>query len=181
MNSGGRADLDLDSRRAHRRRDCHIEPVRAGARTAAERFTRADSESRPCDDGAGIAGFLQPPFPAGDAPPKPWRFCWLGVLGVGFALLIGPEIWRSWRRKARTEGDPLFFLRLNTNPHDWRPKHFVLLGAFGASAPLTSLMTDNWWQLVAWIPFIVLLGSLRILPIQRGRRPPNTLGSAAQP
>jgi hypothetical protein len=131
--------------------------------------------------GAGIAGFLWPPFPADDAIAEPWRFCWLGVLGAGFALLMGPEIWRSWRRRARTEGDALFFLRVNTNRHDWRPKHFVLLGASAASAPLTSLMPDNWWQFVAWIPFMVLLESLRILPFRRVRRPPNTLDSAPQP
>jgi hypothetical protein len=131
--------------------------------------------------GAGIAGFLWPPFPAGDAPPEPWRFWWLGVFGAGVAVLIGPEIWRSYRRGARTGGDALFFLRMYTDPHDWRPQHFVLLGAFAASLVLPSLMPDNWWQLVGWIPFIVLLESLRTLPVHRGRRPPDTLGSAPQP
>ena len=130
--------------------------------------------------GAGIAGFLWPFSPAGDAP-EPWRFCWLGVMAAGFGLLIGPEIWRSYERRAGTEEDALFFLRVYTERGEWRTKHFFLLAAFAASVLLPSLMPDNWWQSVAWIAFIVLLRSLRILPVHRGHRPPNTLGSARQP
>ena len=79
------------------------------------------------------------------------------------------------------EGDALLFLRVYTDPHDGRSKHFVLLGALAASVLLPSLMPDDWWQLVAWIPFVVLLESLRTLPVHRGRRPPSPLGSARQP
>jgi MFS family permease len=131
--------------------------------------------------GAGVAGFLWPPGAEGDAPVDPWRFYFFGVMGAGFVLLIGPEVWRSYRRRARAEADALFFLRLYTDAHDWRPKHFVLLGAFAVSVFLCSQVPDNYWQLVALIPLIALLESLRTLPVHHGRRPPNTLGSAPQP
>jgi len=131
--------------------------------------------------GAGIAGFVWPPFPTGDAPPTPLRFFWMGVFAAGVVLLVGPEIWRGYKRSARAEGDALFFLRVHTDLHEWRPKHFVLLAALAASVLVPSLAPDNWWQLVAWLPFFVLLDYLRILPVHPGRRPPNTLGSAPQP
>jgi len=38
--------------------------------------------------GAGVAGFVWPPFPTGDAPPAPWRFFWMGVFAAGVALLV---------------------------------------------------------------------------------------------
>jgi len=105
----------------------------------------------------------------------------MGVFAAGVALLVGPEIWRGYKRRARAEGDALFFLRVYTDPHEWRPNHFVLLGALVASVLLPTLMPDNWWQLVAWSPFLVLSNYLRILPIHRGRQPPSTHGSAPQP
>jgi len=129
--------------------------------------------------GAGVAGFLWF-FPADDAPVEGWRDYWLGVGALGLVLFGAPGAWRWFRQGQRHEGT-LFFLRVYTNLKDWRPKHLVLLAAFAAAGFLPSLAPDNWWQVVAFIPFLVLLESLRNLPIHRGRRPPNPLAPASQP
>jgi hypothetical protein len=128
--------------------------------------------------GAGLAGFLWF-FPADDAPVEAWREYWLGVGALGLVLFGAPDIWHWLRQGVRTDG--ALFLRVYTDRRDWRPKHLVLMGTLAASLLLPSLMPDNWWQLVAWVPFVAVAQSLGSLPIHRGRRPPIALGSAPQP
>jgi hypothetical protein len=64
---------------------------------------------------------------------------------------------------------------MHTRRTEWQPRHLALSVAFVASIFLPSMAPENWWQLVAWIPFLVLAESLRSLPIHCGRAPGTDL------
>ena len=125
--------------------------------------------------GVALAGLFWSPGPP-EAAPETWHFYWLGVGAAGLVLLFASRI-RCWfSRGARTEG-AFFFLRVYTVRSEWRPKHLVVLGAFGTSVVvLSAVPQDGWLFWVTLIPFLALLKSLQILPIHRGRRSPNAPG-----
>jgi hypothetical protein len=91
--------------------------------------------------GAGVAGFLWPPGSEGDAPPEPWRFYLFGVMGAGFVLPIGPEVWRSYRRRARAEADALFFL----HSPDWAADRCVVRSQRSSPTHAQAAYSANGW------------------------------------
>jgi hypothetical protein len=123
---------------------------------------------------AGIAGFFWA-VPAEDGPIEPWRPYWLGLAAAGMVVFVSSEVRRAgealWLRVR--QGARIYTIR-----SEWRPKHFVLLALVAAALFLTGFVPeDGWFFWVAFIPFMVLSGRLKTLPIHFGRRPPNPLGT----
>jgi hypothetical protein len=122
---------------------------------------------------AGIAGFFWA-VPAGDGPIEPWRPYWLGLAAAGIVVFVSSEVRRAaealWLRVR--QGARIYTIR-----SEWRPKHFVVLGAVAASSYAMGFVPeDRWFYWVAIVLFVAVVDHLKTLPIHFGRRPPNPLG-----
>jgi hypothetical protein len=120
---------------------------------------------------AGLAGSVWA-MPINDEPFETWRQYWMLLGGLGLVLMIGSEVRRSgeagvlWRWVRHGA-------RFHTSRSEWRRKHFLVLGAVTALFFLPAFAPrDGWLFWVAFIPFLVLSDTLKILPIHFGRRPP---------
>jgi len=129
--------------------------------------------------GAGLAGFF---WPSGqpDASPETWHFYWAAGWCAGCFLMTLPGAWR-WFSQGAGNDRTSFFPRVYTSRAEWQPGHVVLIAAYVASVFVLGAMSEGWLSWAAVVLFMALTNSLRILPIHRGRRPPESPGTGPQP